>query len=368
MRNISFENRPDEFWETLRKRVDEYFISKNISTYANGAMWFRVAFMLLLFLVPYALLFIFTWTPFQMWLLCLVMGFGVAGIGLCISHQAAHNAISSNKKVNRALSLTFNLVGTSDYIWKIKHNVFHHAYTNVYELDEGLKEGEILRLSNDAPYYKIHRYQHLYAFFLYAIFTVIWTLVLDIEKLMRYNGMGSRNTSVKHPRKELFLFWFTKAWFIFIAIVLPFWVLNITFLQYLAGFFTIQVIASLLVVIVFQVEHLTEYTEHVSPDDSGKVNCTWAITQLKGTSNFKARTRLFEWYVGGTNYQVEHHLFPNICAIHYPALAGIVEQTAKEYGLRYHCQPSIGSAIVSHYYFLKHMGRSARVQLTSNIA
>ena len=368
MRNVSFENRPDEFWETLKKRVDEYFISKNISTYANGAMWFRIVFMLLLFLVPYTLLFLLSWTPFQMWLICVVMGSGVAGIGLCISHQAAHNAISPNKSVNRALSLTFNLVGTSDYIWKIKHNVFHHAYTNVYELDEGLKEGEILRLSDDAPYYKVHRFQHLYGFILYAVFTVIWTFVLDIEKLMRFSGNGSRNPYAKHPRKELALFWLTKLWFIFISIIMPFWLLRITFIQFLTGFMTIQVIASLLVVIVFQVEHLTEETEHVSPDNNGKVNCTWAMTQLKGTSNFKARTRLFEWYVGGTNYQVEHHLFPNICAIHYPALSKIVEQTAKEYGLKYHCQPSIGFAIISHYHFLKQMGKPPRVQVTHTVA
>jgi linoleoyl-CoA desaturase len=357
MRHVTFGNRNDEFWETLKKRADAYFTSGNLTTYANRALWYKMVFMIIMTIAPYLLILSGWFSPWQMWLLCVVLGIFMAGIGLCVSHQAAHNTISPSKKVNRALSLTFNLVGLSDYIWKIKHNVFHHAYTNVYELDEGLREGEIMRLSADAPYLKVHRWQHIYGFLLYAVFTIFWTFTLDIEKLFRYNGNGSRNPSARHPAKELVLFWLTKIYIVIISFVLPFYFLHITIVQFLAGFLTVHAIASMMVTLVFQVEHLTEETEHVSPDGQGTVNCSWALTQLKGTSNFKTRTKLFEWYVGGTNYQVEHHLFPQVSSVHYPALSRIVQQTAIEFGLKYHCQPSFLAATVSHYHFLKQMGR-----------
>jgi linoleoyl-CoA desaturase len=358
MRNIVFAaDTPDEFWDTLKKRANDYFVSNKLSPFATTGFVIKMIVMLLLFIVPYIIILTGMLSGWQMWGCCVIIGFGMAGIGLCISHQAAHNAVFKNKKLNRVFSLSFNLVGISDYIWKIKHNVFHHAYTNVYELDEGLREGEILRLSPDAPYFKVHRWQHIYSFIAYAVFTVLWTFLLDIEKLWRYNGNGSRNRSVKHPVNELLLFWITKIYYIVIAFVLPFHLLDISVGQFIIGFMTIHVIGSLIVVLVFQVEHLTEETEHVSPNEEGKVNCSWAMTQLKGTTNFKARTKLFEWYVSGTNYQVEHHLFPNISAAHYPALSKIVQRTAKEFGLNYHCQPSFMAAIVSHYHCLKRFGR-----------
>lgn len=358
-RKITFEQHEEtEFWNVLRTRINGYFADNNISPYANTAMWIKIIILLLALVIPYALILSGKFTPFRMWLLCIVLGFSMAGIGLAISHQAAHNAVSSNNTVNRMLSLTFNLVGMSDYIWKIKHNVYHHAYTNVYEMDEALKEGDLLRFSTDAPYKPVHRYQHIYGFFVYAVFTIFWAFALDFEKLNRYNGYGNRNAT-KHPVKEVVLFFVTKVYYIFISFVLPMWLLDLTFLQVLTGFVTIHVIASLIVTHVLQVEHLVEETDLVSPDATGKVTKSWAMNQIEGTCNFKTNV-LFDWYVGASNYQVEHHLFPGICAIHYPALSRIVEQTAKEYGIIYRKHGSFTEAIASHYRLLKKLGEPAK--------
>jgi linoleoyl-CoA desaturase len=364
-RKITFEqNEQTEFWSSLKARVNAYFTDNNISPYANHAMIFKIVVMLLLFILPYALLYSGWLTPGQMWLLCIVMGFGMAGIGLSISHQAAHNAIFESAKANRLLSLTFNLVGMSDYIWKIKHNVYHHAYTNVYEMDEALKEGDLLRMSADAPLKPIHRYQHLYGFFVYALFTIFWAFALDFEKLNRYNGYGSRNPEVKHPVKEVTLFYATKIYYILIAFVLPLMLLDLSVWQVAGGFVTVHVVASLIVTHVLQVEHLVEETVLVSPDESGKINKSWAMNQVEGTCNFDARSSLFEWYIGGSNYQVEHHLFPGFCSVHYPALSKIVEQTANEFGINYRKHRSFQSAVVSHYRLLKKLGAPAQTELS----
>lgn len=358
MRRITFQNVPDEpFWTELKAKVEDYFREKNISPYANGAMWFKMIFMLLLFIVPFVLILTMHFGGLVNFFLCVLMGFGMAGIGFCISHQAAHNAVSKNNTVNRLLSLSFNLVGMSDYIWKIKHNVYHHAYTNVYELDEALKEGDMLRFSNDAPYKPMHRWQHIYGALVYGIFTVFWAFVLDFEKLFRYNGHGSRNPQSKHPVKEVLLFIFTKLYYVFIAFILPHYIIGFSWGEIIIGFLTVHVIASSLITHVLQVEHISEETELVSPDENGRVSKTWAVNQLEGTCNFKTGA-LFDWYIGGCNYQVEHHLFPTICTIHYPALSRIVEETAKKHGLKYIRHRSFGAALASHYRLLKRFGEA----------
>jgi len=362
MRRISFQHVPDEpFWTELKTNVENYFQEKNTSPYANGAMWLKMIVMLLLFAVPYVLICTMQFSGIVNWLLCLVMGIAMAGIGFCISHQAAHNAVSKKSWVNRALSLSFNLVGMSDYIWKIKHNVYHHAYTNVYELDEALKEGDLLRLSHDAPYKRVHRWQHIYGALVYGVFTVFWAFALDFEKLFRYNGHGSRNPESKHPVSEVLLFVFTKIYYVFIAFILPHYFFGFTWGEIVTGFLTVHVVASSLITHVLQVEHLSEETELVSADESGRVPKTWAVNQLEGTCNFRTN-KIFDWYIGGCNYQVEHHLFPTICTIHYPALSRIVEATAKKHGLRYVRHDSFGAALRSHYRLLRTLGQAPQIQ------
>lgn len=357
MKRIHFHH-PDQeaFGRVLKERVDNYFSENKISPYANAKMIVKMIIILLAFIVPYFFILFGGLQGMQAWVLCVVMGFAMAGIGFIISHQAAHNAVSRSSRVNRMLSLTFNLTGMSDYMWKIKHNVFHHAYTNVYELDEALKEGDALRLSHDAPHKPMHRYQHFYTFFVYALFTLFWAFVLDFEKYFRYNGNGSRHPK-PHPVRESILFWGTKVYYVIAAFILPHYVGGFGWGGIVLGFITMHVIASLLVTHVLQVEHLVEETDLVSPDEKGVVKKSWAVNQAEGTCNFKAKTALMEWYVGGSNYQIEHHLLPHICAVHYPAISKIVEQTAGEFGVKYNVQPTLVSAIVSHYRLLKKLGR-----------
>ncbi len=93
------------------------------------------------------------------------------------------------------------------------------------------------------------------------------------------------------------------------------------------------------------------------PNDSGVVEADWAVSQLYNTANFAPKAKLFSWYVGGLNYQVEHHLFPSICHIHYNKISKIVEQTAKEFHLPYHSYQTFLTALSEHTKMLKELGK-----------
>lgn len=357
MKRVVFQPQQDDFASTLKQRIAAYFRENNISPYANAGLYLKTALMLALFIAPYFLLLLGGFGLAANAGLVTLMGIGMAGIGFAVSHQAAHNAISPDKTVNRIFSLSFNLTGMSDYIWKIKHNVYHHAYTNVYELDEALREGEAIRMSHDAPWKPIHRFQHIYTFVIYALFTIFWALLLDFEKYFRYNAHGARMKKA-HPWQESVIFWLTKVYYVTVAFVIPHYGAGIGWAPLLTAFTGMHVIASLLVTHVLQVEHLNEQAQAVTPDEKGIVHKSWMRNQLEGTSNFRSRSRLFNWYISGTNYQIEHHLFPNICAVHYPAMSKIVAKTAREYGISYDLMPSFAAAIASHYKLLRELGRN----------
>jgi linoleoyl-CoA desaturase len=355
---IKFKHNDDAFWQTLQFRVNSYFKDNGISPFYNTKMLVKIIVMLSLFIGPLCVILFAKLDNWINFILCFILGLSMAGIGLAISHQAVHNAIFKTKRMNRIFGLTFNMLGMSDYIWKIKHNVFHHTYTNVFVKDEALKEGDLIRMSEDAPLKKIHKYQHLYSFFIYAIFTIFWAFALDFEKLFRYKRDGSEINNKKHSWKEYLLFIVTKIYYISLVFILPYFVFHFSVLEITIGFLTMHIIASLIVTHVLQVEHLIEETVHETPDTEGKINQSWAVVQLHGTSNFKTNNWLIEWYLGGSNYQIEHHLFPKICAIHYPEISKIIKETANEFELQYHLFDSFPQAIKAHYTFLKKLGQN----------
>lgn len=344
-----------QFWDELRAEVHDYFASQGLSTYANARLWAKMVFLVFLFVGSYLSLFFIPMPPWAMWLVCVALGVLIAAVGFNISHQAAHGSLSPSPKVNRLWGFSFNLFGMSDYMWMIKHNVSHHAYTNIYANDEALKEDETMRFSKDAKWYPRHRYQHLFGPLAYGLFTVFWFAWLDIDKLMRYNAWGSKSPK-PHPKKEVFIFWFTKVYYVVAFIVLPNVFLPISFGQWVIGFLTMHFVSSILITNILQVEHLNEKVKIAEVGDNNLVTTSWAVNQLEGTSNFKTNV-FFQWISGPVNYQIEHHLFPTIAGCHLPAISKIVEAKAREHGLQYQCFPTFTAALISHYKQLKELGK-----------
>ncbi len=356
-KNIKFGTNQPEFYSTLSQRVNNYFKTKNISRNANAEMVIKTIFMMSLFFVPYAISLTGVATTLWVYLfLCVIMGLGIAGIGLSVMHDANHGAYSSKPWINEMMGYSLNLVGANAFNWKIQHNVLHHTYTNIYEVDEDISPRGVLRMSPDSPRRSFHRFQHLYAWFLYALMTIVWVVGKDFFRLVRYQNEGL----VKKQKADILTEWailiFTKVVYVIYIFVIPIMVLPFAWYQILLGFAVMHFVAGFILAIVFQPAHVVEGTSYLMPDINGTLENSWAIHQLHTTTNFAHNNRILSWYVGGLNFQVEHHLFPNICHVHYRHLSAIVEKTAEEFGLPYKMKETFWDALVAHAHMLKELG------------
>lgn len=348
-----------DFFETVRQKVNDYFKTNNISRFGNYKMVIKSIVMILLYLGPYAVLvsgaIVNPWLIWGMWM---IMGFGMAGIGLAIMHDANHGSYSGNAKVNKMMGYLINLVGGSVINWKIQHNVLHHSFTNIEGHDDDITTIPILRFSPVQKYYKIHKYQYIYAWLFYSIMTVNWFLHKDIPQLMRYKKEGHLDSKQKKRfgwlMTELIM---TKLLYALYIIVIPVIVLDIPWWLTILAFLTMQVICGLLLTTIFQLAHIMPNSKFPLPDNLGNIKNSWAIHQLNTTTNFSPKSKILSWYVGGLNYQIEHHLFPNICHIHYKKISPIVRKTAQEFGFPYNSEPNFLKAVKSHIKMLKTLGR-----------
>lgn len=355
---IKFNNRIQaDFASELKHKVQAYFTDNQISTHANAAMVIKTICMFGLAFIPYFLLMLFPFAVWQMLVLCVIMGIGIAGIGFAVQHDANHGAYSANENINKILGFSLSLIGGNDYMWRIKHNVLHHTFTNIHGKDEDISIVKFIRLAPNAPYSPIHKIQHWLAWFAYTILTISWVFYMDFPKIKRYNGHGSPNPENKHPKSEIVMLFVMKAFYFFYAIALPIMVLDLAWWQILIGFTVTHLVAGFVLTTVFQLAHVVEDLDFPLPDAQGSIENSWFVHQMETTANFARNNQLVTWYVGGLNYQIEHHLFPKICSIHYPAISHIAEDTAKKYGVSYHNKNSLTQALASHYRTLKRFSK-----------
>lgn len=356
--SLKFPSRQNEFFITLSQRVNQYFKSNEIEKTGNSEMIFKTVFMFSLYLIPYFVLISgATANGWGIIGLYAIMGLGTAGIGLSIMHDANHGAYSSKAWVNNWLGLTLNLVGGHAMNWKIQHNVLHHTYTNVHEVDEDISPRGILRMAPESEWRPMHRYQQYYAWFFYGLLTLAWIVAKDFMRLARYQREGMLKKQRAKASSEWASLIFTKIFYAGYIIVLPYYLLPVAFWQILLGFVVMHYIAGFILSIIFQPAHVIEGTEFPMPDETGNMENNWAIHQLHTTTNFGHKHKLFSWYIGGLNYQVEHHLFPNICHVHYKKIAKIVEQTAKEFDLPYKSKDTFIQALAAHTRLLRTLGQ-----------
>lgn len=321
-------------------------------------MVFKTIFMLSLYLIPYFVLISgLTANGWAIIGLYGIMGLGTAGIGLSIMHDANHGAYSSKPWINEWLGLSLNLVGGHAMNWKVQHNVLHHTYTNVHEVDEDISPRGILRMAPDSKWKPMHKYQQYYAWFFYGLLTLAWIIAKDFMRLARYQREGMLKKQKTTARREWASLIFTKIFYVGYIIVLPYYLLPVSLWQILLGFVVMHYIAGFILSIIFQPAHVIEGTEFPMPDQNGNLENNWAIHQLHTTTNFGHKHKLFSWYIGGLNYQVEHHLFPNICHVHYKKISKIVEQTAKEFDLPYKSKDTFFQAIAAHTRLLRTLGQ-----------
>lgn len=361
---IRFASTRTDFFTTLNQRVNGYFKENNISRYANTEMKVKTVAMFSMYFIPYILMITSVVTnPWLMLGMCVAMGFGMAGIGLSVMHDANHGGYSNKSWVNNFLGLSLNLVGGNSLNWKIQHNVLHHTYTNIHEVDEDISPRGILRMTPYGPWKWFHKFQHMYAWFFYGLLTLVWVVVKDFVRILRYHKDGMLKKQKANYATEWAILLASKAVYVGYVAVLPALLLDVAWWQILVGFLTMHYVGGFILAIIFQPAHVIDGTEYPMPDDDGKMENSWAIHQLLTTTNFANNNRILNWYVGGLNFQVEHHLFPNICHVHYRDLSHIVKYTAEEFGLPYKSEPTFIGALVSHAKLLKQLGARPDVML-----
>jgi linoleoyl-CoA desaturase len=346
-------NGSDAFIKALRKRVDQYFEKTGKSPRDCPQMYFKTATVLAWFFSAYFLL-LFVVTSWWLILpLALVLGMGMAAIGFNIQHDGGHKAYSDRKWVNKLAALTLDLMGASSYLWDWKHNTIHHTYPNIDGHDDDIDVGILGRLSPSQPRYWFHRAQGIYLWMLYGFLAIKWHLFDDF-----YTVATARIAGQKVPRpkgKDLALFIGGKAVFFSMAFIVPMllhpWWAVIGVYAFAA--FTSGVVLS----VVFQLAHCVEEAEFPLPDEKGKMQTDWAVHQVQTTVDFARRNRFLSWFLGGLNFQIEHHLFHRICHVHYPALSKVVEETCKEFGVRYTANKSFFGAVGSHFRWIHRMGQ-----------
>jgi len=352
----------DSFYDSVTESVKNYFESNDISPYANGAMWFKTGIMLMLFFLPYTLIvtgiadsngFFF----FGMWFL---MGLGMVGIGTSVMHDANHGTYSANKKLNNWIGHILEVIGGYAVTWKIQHNVLHHTYTNVSGLDDDIDSIVLLRFSPRQPRYWFHRYQYLYAWFFYMLMTLYWMTVKDFQQAIRYkqhNLLIKQKVSLKQALFRISIF---KIGYYSYIMLLPILVTDMSWYMVVLGFVVMHLTAGLILSCIFQPAHIVDSSGFAAPvetDGKIKMEDSWAIHEVANTTNFAPTNRWLTWFIGGLNYQIEHHLFTDICHVHYRKLAPIVKSATASFGIPYHSEPSFRSALLEHARMLKKLGR-----------
>ncbi len=345
-----------EFFKVLRIRVNQHFLDNKLSKHADFNMKFKTIFMLCLYTIPLVLmltgLVTSLWAVMLMWV---IMGFGMSGIGLSIMHDANHGSYSSNPKINYALGYAINFTGGYHVNWIIQHNVLHHSFTNVHGFDEDIDKG-VMRFSPNQEHKSFFRFQAFYAPFLYGLMTIYWLLIKDFQLLFRYDKKELFEGQGLTFQNALAQILFNKTWYLLLILVLPMLIIDLPWWQILLGFLLMQFICGLILAFIFQPAHVLESTKFYVADENDSIENNWAIHQMHTTSNFASKSVFFSWFIGGLNYQIEHHLFPNICHVHYRNISKIVKATAVEFNVPYNQQKTFFSAVRSHFALLHKLG------------
>lgn len=346
-----------EFARVLRARVDERLASSGCTGRDSWRMALKVVVILMANAACYGWLVFGASTWWEAIPLSIAMGLCMAGIGFGIQHDGGHKACSSRDWINTLCAGTLDLIGASSYLWKWKHGILHHQYTNIEGVDSDIELGIFGRLAPSQPRLPHHRWQHIYLWPLYGFLTLKWKLFDDFRDMAQ--GRIGRQPVPRPKGMDLALFLTGKALYLGLALALPLSLHKA--MDVLPLYVLAELVLGATLSVVFQLAHAVELAEFPTLPDDGRLESGWMAHQLRTTVNFSPRSSLVTWLVGGLNHQVEHHLFPRICHVHYPALSEVVERTCREHGILYRSSPTFAAGLASHYRWLRRMGKGDAV-------
>lgn len=354
MAKITFNNKSNEFFISLKASVDAYFKDNKIERTGDWRLYSKTIILTSAMLLIYGSLMLIKMPVLPAILLCIAMGYTGACIGFSVMHDANHGSYSPNQKLNDFLGLSANALGASSYFWKQKHNIIHHTYTNVDGIDDDIAKSPIIRQCESQKWVPAHKVQYLYLLPVYSLSSIFWIFVMDFTKYFTrriYTTEAWKLTTRNH-----IIFWSTKLYYAITFIAVPVYVWG--WQAWLIGFFVMNAAMGLTLSLVFQLAHVVENTEfeHIPLDETKHLETAWAEHQLKTTANFATDNKVISWFVGGLNFQIEHHLFPRVSHVHYPEISKIVQEKCKQFGLPYNHYTTFSSALASHFRVMKQLG------------
>ncbi len=354
-RSLRFTQRRD-FQKTLNQRVNAYLRDHNIPGRDLPAMYLKTVVALAWWLGTYLLLLLGHFPPLVNIVLCLVWAMAIASIGFNVMHDANHGGYSNNPRVNKLVSLSAEMLGMSGFRWRTKHNIWHHTYTNIAGFDDDVETFGLMRLTPREPWKPLYKAQVWYFPIVYSL--IAFDFILRDFMMVFFGKSDDYHVYPKMSVADKVTFWVGKLFFFVImfglpGLVFPWW-------QVLIGFLIVMLSVGLIMGVVFQLAHINGDVVFPEPVGSPQhIDNEWAVHQVETTADFAPRNWLLNFYIGGLNYQIEHHLLPHICHLNYPRLAPIVRATCTEFGIRYNCYNSWREAFACHLRELRLLGSTS---------
>ncbi|MDZ4757338.1 MAG: acyl-CoA desaturase [Bacteroidota bacterium] len=348
---VTFNNSTTPFMDNLNEKVNKYFKDRNIKRTGNWKLYTKSLILFPAHIGLYILMISLHLNPIYNVLAAILLGISSALIGFNVMHDGSHGGYSKNKILNSLMAYSANLIGAEAHFWRTKHNVLHHTYTNVVGMDDDIDKHPLFRFCEQQEHKPMHRFQYIYWIFLYPLSSIGWLYYGDFKTY--FTGKILDYSFPKMSTQEHIIFWITKLINPVLFIIIPIYSLGIV--PGLLCFLSMHFVLSYILNIVFQLAHVVEGTSFARKQD-GKIQKEWAIHQVETTADFATKSKLVSWFVGGLNFQVEHHLFPKISHVHYPAINKFVRETCKQFNVKYIENPTFIGAFWSHIRYLKQLG------------
>jgi linoleoyl-CoA desaturase len=363
MSKVTFNNKNSVFYTALKANVDNYFKENNIKKTGDARLYSKTLILIPAAIAIYVGLLTVTLPAAVSLLLCALLGLVIASIGFNVMHDACHGSYSSKKWVNDIVGYSLNAIGGNAFIWKFKHNIIHHTYTNVDGVDDDIAKSPLMRQCASQKWVPAHRFQHIYVVLIYAISSFAWVSMMDFNKYFKQKVFTT--PLQKMSLKDHVIFWISKVLYVVFYVLIPASVVG--WGAWGIGFAVMHLCMGLVLALVFQLAHVVEHAEFEAAAgmDHKHIENEWAIHQVKTTANFAPDNLLVNWYVGGLNYQIEHHLFPRISHVHYPAISKIVKETCEQFNVSYNTFPTMIGSIASHFRMMKQLGEKPAVAVAA---
>ncbi|WET02080.1 acyl-CoA desaturase [Flavobacterium sp. YJ01] len=353
----------DDFFKKMRLEVNETVLKKS-SLYLLNVV--KSLGLLAAFFLFYACILIFGNKTSLLFLFYILSGITMIVLFINAFHDAAHGALFKKPKHNQWFLYVLELFGSNHWLWMRRHIGLHHAYPNVPDWDIDIKQSNIIRIFPNSPLFDYHKYQHIYMWFIYPLYSLNWIYIRDFKDFFGKKDNYVKKVVEEIPRKEVYRLFAAKIINLIYLLFIPMIFLNQPWYTVLLAWLSLHMCGSALGVVALVSTHVDEDANFPNTDEDGNLSATWAMHQMIVTKDFSTESKLANFLYGGFTHHVAHHLFPGVGHTYYPYITPIIRRYAKEYDLPYTSYPFY-HAVRSHFRMLKNKGVKENILMTGEI-